>query len=139
MVLDTARSRGLFDYKPSNRRYYPTGEAYRFKRSTPAELTKAELIEAKRWHDLNISLAIEIADRQGWVSVRLLTNMRNFDLRKQQDAKPARPFLTDVEAQEVLKEACAGGVLRETGPDRYELLEGESFIEANARRQANWT
>jgi hypothetical protein len=36
MVLDTARSRGLLDYNPSNRRYYPTGEAYRLKRSTPA-------------------------------------------------------------------------------------------------------
>ena len=27
MVLDTARSRGLLDYNPSNRRYYPTNEA----------------------------------------------------------------------------------------------------------------
>jgi hypothetical protein len=35
MMLDTARSRGLLDYNPSNRRYYPTGEAYQFKRSTP--------------------------------------------------------------------------------------------------------
>lgn len=95
--------------------------------------TKAELIEAKRWRDRNIRLAIEIADWQGWVSIRLLTNIRNFDLRMQWDKKPTPPFLTDAEAQEVLKEACARNVLRETGPDHYELLEGETFIEADAR------
>lgn len=163
MVLDTARSRGLFDYNPSNRRYYPTNEAYRFRRSTPAkstpanstpanstpaksteakstkaELMEAELMEAKRWRDRNIRLAMEIANLQGWVSVRLLTNKRNFDRSVRRGENP-QPFLTDAEAQELLKDACARGVLRETGPDRYELLEGETYIEADARRQATST
>lgn len=97
MVLDTARSRGLLDYNPSNRRYYPTNEAHQFRRSTPDKSTPdksipekwtpdkwtpdkwtpnkwnpaksktAELMEPKRWRERNIRLAIEIANFQGWV------------------------------------------------------------------------